>query len=268
MPITFFKNDGSSLKNITEELGMADTVGWWYSLVTTDLDNDGDMDLVAGNLGLNSKYRSSEESPFEIYINDFDGNKRQDIVLSVTKKGKKLPLRGRECSSQQIPTIKRKFETFDEFASASLDDIYGEKMLAGALHYKIDTFAHHWFENLGNGNYKRHKLPIEAQFSSINTIVFFNYDQDDFPDLLVAGNLYDTEVETPRADAGIGLVLQNDSKKGFTAPPMSETGLLMDKEVKALAKFRLGKEGRPAFVFAVNSDSLKILTFGKSNGLF
>ena len=263
MPLTFFENDGNSLKNVTNELGMQDTVGWWYSLATLDLDNDGDMDIVAGNLGLNSKYHSSEESPFEIYISDFDGNNRQDIVLSVTKKGTKLPLRGRECSSQQVPIIKRRFETFDAFASADLNQIYGEQLLENALHYTIDTFAHHWFENKGNGEYERHQLPIEAQFSSINDIVVFNYNNDEYPDLLVAGNLYDTEVETPRSDAGIGLVLQNNGKKGFDAVSLNKSGLLIDNEVKAIGEIKLGKTRKQGFVFAINNEKPKLFSFEK-----
>jgi len=263
MPLTFFENDGQNLKNVTAKLELENTVGWWNSLAIEDLDNDGDMDIVAGNLGLNSKYKSTEKSPFEIYVNDFDGNKRQDIVLSVTKNGTKLPLRGRECSSQQVPIIKRRFETFDAFASASLSEIYGEQLLEKALHYTIDTFAHHWFENKGNGSYEMHQLPIESQFSSINDIVFFDYNQDDFPDILVAGNLYDTEVETPRSDAGIGLVLQNNGKKGFDAITLNKSGLLVDNEVKAIAKIKLGKIGKEGFVFAINNDSLEIKLFKK-----
>lgn len=261
MPLTFFENNGQKLMNVTSKLELDNTVGWWNSLVIEDLDNDGDMDIIAGNLGLNSKYKSTEKSPFEIYVNDFDGNNRRDIVLSVTKKGTKLPLRGRECSSQQVPIIKRKFETFDAFASADLNQIYGEKLLENAIHYTVDTFAHHWFENLGDGTYERHQLPIEAQFSSINDIIVFDYNKDDYPDLLVAGNLYDTEVETPRSDAGIGLVLQNNGQKGFDAVLMNESGLLIANEVKAMARINYGLKGQQGFIFALNNDTPKLLSF-------
>ncbi|GAB5472828.1 MAG: VCBS repeat-containing protein [Maribacter sp.] len=260
MPITFFENDGNRFNNVTGKLGFENTVGWWNSITTADLDNDGDMDLVAGNLGLNSKYKSTEDSPFEIYVNDFDENKKQDIVLSVTKKGVKLPLRGRECSSQQIPMIKKNFETYASFASASLDDIYGEGMLENSIHKKVNTFAHHWFENKGDGTYIMHELPIEAQFSSINSIVVFDYNEDAYPDLLIAGNLYDTEVETPRSDAGIGLVLQNNGQKGFDALSMNESGLLIDNEVKAIERIK-GVKGKEGFIFALNNAAPRLLSF-------
>ncbi len=261
MPITFFENDGQKLSNVTKRMHFDDTVGWWNSLDKADLDDDGDMDLVAGNLGLNSKYKTSVNSPFEVYINDFDGNKRQDIVLSVTKKGTKLPLRGRECSSEQIPMIKKNFETYDLFASASLDDIYGEDMLKKSLHHKVDTFAHHWFENKSDGNYKRHILPLQSQFSSINDIVVFDYDGDVYPDLFIAGNLYDTEVETPRSDAGIGLVLQNNGEKGFNPVTMDESGLLINQEVKVMAPIKLGTNRGMAYILAINNDRLRMLAF-------
>lgn len=264
MPITLLENTGSSFINATQELGMDNTVGWWNSLAAVDLDKDGDLDLVAGNLGLNSKNKSSADAPFEVYINDFDANNRQDIVLSVTKKGTKLPVRGRECSSQQIPGIKSKFETYKQFASASLEEIYGEHMLEDGIHYKVDTFAHHWFENTGNGSFKRHQLPIEAQFSSINDIVFFDYNQDKLPDLLIAGNLYDTEVETPRADASLGLVLQNTGNSSFQPIPMKHTGLLVPEEVKAISPIKIGAEQDMAFVFGINNGALKIVSFDPS----
>jgi hypothetical protein len=263
MPITFFENEGNRFNDVTEKMGFENTVGWWNTMETADFDNDGDMDLVAGNLGLNSKYKSTEDSPFEIYVNDFDENKRQDIVLSVTKKGVKLPVRGRECSSQQIPMIKKNFETYASFASASLDDIYGEGMLENSIHKKVDTFAHHWFENKGDGTYEMHQLPNEAQFSSINDISVFDYDKDDYPDLLIAGNLYDTEVETPRSDAGIGLVLQNNGQKGFDAVLMNESGLLIDNEVKAMAHIKYGLKGEEGFIFALNNATPRLLSFEK-----
>lgn len=262
MPITFFENNGKQLRNVTEKLNFKNTVGWWNTIETADLDNDGDLDLVAGNLGLNSKYKSSKESPFEIYVNDFDENNRQDIVLSVTKKGVKLPVRGRECSSQQIPMIKKNFETYASFAAADLDDIYGKGMLENSIHKTINTFAHQWFENKGNGTFEMHELPIEAQFSSINDIAVFDYNQDDFPDLLVAGNLYDTEVETPRSDASIGLVLQNDGKKGFNPVPMNESGLLIDGEVKVIVPIKLEGKDKSGFLFGVNNNTLRCLIQG------
>ncbi|WP_136468823.1 VCBS repeat-containing protein [Flagellimonas onchidii] len=264
MPLTFFENDGENLVNITDKLNMDNTLGWWYSLAIEDLDNDGDKDIIAGNLGLNSKYKTNKKSPFEIYVNDFDGNKRQDIVLGVTKKGVKLPVRGRECSSQQIPIIKKNFKTYELFASASLEDIYGKKMLEQSIHYKANTFAHHWFENKGGGKYDKHPLPIESQLSSINDIVFLDYDGDGYKDMLVAGNLYSTEAETPRMDAGVGLILKNNQNGKFHPVSFIESGLLLNNEVKNIMGLKLGRD-KQAYIFAINDDKLKVIAFDNQN---
>ena len=259
MPITFFRNEGTNFTNVTKELGFEDSRGWWFSLAQSDLDQDGDLDLVAGNLGLNSKYKTSSEAPFEVFVNDFDNNKRQDIVLSATKKGKRLPVRGRQCSAQQVNMIKTNFKTYEMFATATLEEIYGKQMLESSIHKQVDVLAHHWFENRGDGTYVRHLLPTRSQFSSISQITFLNYDGDDFPDMLVTGNLYNTEVETPRLDASYGLVLRNNKDQTFEAIPFSKSGLAIRGEVKAVASIKLGAEQRPAYLMAINNDSLRVI---------
>ena len=265
MPITFFEFYDGKFKNVTENQQMENTVGWWNCMEVVDLDQDGDLDIVMGNLGLNSKHKSTQESPFEIYVNDFDGNKRQDIVLSVTKKGVKLPVRGRECSSQQIPMIKRNFETYDSYASASLDEIYGKQMLENSTHKVVNTFEHHWLEKKENGKFLMHKLPLETQFSTINDIEVIDYNNDDYPDLLIAGNNYDTEVETPRLDASIGLVLQNNKRKGFNTVRMNESGLLLNYEVKKIESIKTKTNNQPIFLIGVNNDSLRLVSFKHAN---
>lgn len=109
MPVSVFRNTQGVFFNATEELGFTGSNGWWSSLAVADMDGDGDNDLVTGNLGWNSKFKADKEHPLHVYWADFDGNGRSDIVLSKEKDGKKLPVRGRECSSQQCPTILEKF---------------------------------------------------------------------------------------------------------------------------------------------------------------
>ncbi|MEM9983575.1 MAG: VCBS repeat-containing protein, partial [Bacteroidota bacterium] len=178
MPIRFFRNTGGRLQEVTKDLGVADEVGWWYSLAKADLDGDGDPDYLAGNLGLNYKYRASEEKPFEVYANDFDENGRTDIVLSYKKYGTLVPLRGRECSSEQVPAIKQRFKTYELFANANLADIYGQSMLDQSLHYAATNFAHGWLENLGPDGFRFHPLPKAAQVSSGNASHVLDYNQD------------------------------------------------------------------------------------------
>ena len=163
MPITVLKNDGGYFKEVTNDLGLENTRGWWFSIESGDFDADGDMDFIVGNLGLNYKYKASEEETFDIYFSDFDNNNTGDIVLSYYNEGEQFPLRGRECSSQQMPGIKEKFKDYESFSQATLEDVYSEKNLENSLHYQVKSFASVYLENK-DGKFITHKLPNLARF--------------------------------------------------------------------------------------------------------
>ncbi len=260
MSIRFLKNQSGIFVDVTENMGFDETTGWWFSLSLADVDGDGDDDFIAGNLGLNYRYKVSEEEPFDIYLSDFDINGKADIVISYGENGRNLPLRGLNESSRQIPVLKMRYETHESFARATTEEIYGEQMLEAALHYRINTFAHHWIENLGSGSFTMHKLPDMAQLSSINDLAVLDYG-DDGPAFIVAGNLYGSEVETPRNDASVGLVLKSDShgQDGLTAIPPPESSLMIKGEVKAIREINLAS-GQKAYLFAINNDSLKLIS--------
>ncbi|MDN5205721.1 FG-GAP-like repeat-containing protein, partial [Fulvivirgaceae bacterium BMA10] len=118
MSVTVLKNTPKGFEDRTESFGLAGETGWWYSVAAADFDKDGDIDLVGGNLGLNYKYKASGSHPFEVYASDFDENGIQDIVLGYYNEGSLYPLRGRECSSTQMPFIKKKFPTYNAFGKA------------------------------------------------------------------------------------------------------------------------------------------------------
>ena len=187
----------------------------------------------------------------KFYASDFDENKRQDIVLSYQKEGKKYPVRGRECSSQQVPAIARRFKTYAEFANSSLIDIYGEAPLKEALHYQVDRFDHVWIENT-LGNFEIHSLPNEAQLSSINAIEVLQINESPF--FLMAGNLLQSEVETPRNDSGVGVLLN----KKLDAVDIPIQGLFLNKEVKHIQKIKIQNRGE-CFIVANNNDQLQII---------
>jgi enediyne biosynthesis protein E4 len=257
MKIRFFHNTENEFTDITDKLGFAETTGWWNSIYCCDIDGDGDNDYVVGNLGLNYKYKTSEKEPFEIYANDFDLNGTTDLVLGYWEKGKIYPVSGLDASARQVPVIGLRYKSYEEFARATLQEIYGEEMLKASLHYKANTFANSWIENKGNGIFTIHKLPNRAQFSSINAIAEMKKEGKD-KSLIVAGNLYGSEVETPRDDAGIGLVIQSDSTGEIKIVPPDQSKLCVKGEVKEIRKIKLAS-GKNAFLFAINNDSLKLL---------
>jgi hypothetical protein len=239
MPIRIFQNTKSGFKEVTKELGLTDdTTGWWWSIKQGDFDNDGDMDYIVGNNGLNYKYQATPNETFDIYVKDFDNNKHKDIVLSYYNDGKQYPVRGRGCSSQQIPNIKKKFKNYESFSEATLVDVYTEKSLKEALHYKVKSFASIYLENR-NGKFVIHKLPIEAQISCINQIAVDDYDRDGNLDALITGNMYNSEVETPRNDAGHGLFLKGNGKGEFKPISAVKSGFFTPGDVKNMEKIKV-----------------------------
>ncbi|GHA25684.1 hypothetical protein GCM10007103_03670 [Salinimicrobium marinum] len=256
MPIRVFKNSEMGFTEISEELGLADTAGWWWSIKAGDFDNDGDMDFLVGNLGRNYKYTANEDETFDIYFNDFDENQKQDIVLSYYNDGEKFPLRGRECSSQQMPGIKNKFPDYQSFSTATLEDVYTEKELENSLHYQVKSFASVYLENKG-GKFVRHELPSGAQISSINQILVDDYDKDGKLDALIAGNLFWSEVETTRNDAGYGMFLKGDGKGNFQETSPVNTGFFVPGDVKDMLSLKF--RNKEIFVAVKNDDLLQFV---------
>ena len=261
MPIKIFKNETGTFTDVSQKSGVEDTTGWWFSIKEGDFDADGDMDFIVGNLGLNYKYQAREEETFDIYFYDFDSNRTNDIVLSYFNDGEKFPVRGRECSSQQMPGIKGKFKDYESFSNATLEDIYTDAYLDNALHYQVKSFSSIYLENTGNG-FKKHALPIEAQFTSINQIVVRDFDADGNLDALLAGNLYGSEVETPRADAGIGLLLKGNGDGTFLPVKARKSGFYAPGDVKDMAL--LQTPNATYVVCAKNNDALQLVRWNTS----
>ena len=256
MPITVFRNNEGSFENITKKLDLQDTNGWWFSIQQADFDKDGDMDYIVGNLGLNYKYKANKEETFDIYVNDFDKNNSNDIVLSYYDEGIEYPVRGRQCSSDQIPAIKKKFKDYDEFSTATLEDVYTKKDLNRSLNYKVRSFASIYLEN-NDGDFIIKKLPNYAQISIINQILVKDFDNDSNLDIVIAGNLYGSEVETPRNDAGIGLYLKGNGKGAFEPVRAYESGLFINGDTKDLVMIKIGDNNY--IIAAKNDDYLQFI---------
>ena len=257
MEPTIIENKKGKFTQKKLELSIDNAVGWWYSLSSSDLDGDGDDDYILGNLGENYKYKATQEEPFTVHYDDFDANGSNDIVLGYYNYGEHFPLRGRSCSSQQIPDIKKQFTNYHEFAIASLKQVYGEASLDEALYYEAGIFSSICLENMGKGKFKVRRLPIEAQFSSINSSVIMDIDKDGVKDLIIVGNLFGAEIETPRNDAGLGLYLKGKGNCTFEPVPMHESGLRLPYDVKEIKKIQL-TDGE-GIVVAVNNGSMKLI---------
>lgn len=237
MSITVFSLSDGVFTNQTAEYGLDHTVGWWNMLHKADFDKDGDDDLIAGNLGLNYKYKAKPEKTFDVYANDYDENGNLDIVLGYYQDDKQFPVRGLSCSSAQIPDIKKKFKNkYNAFAQATLVDIYGGQGLSEGIHYKAQDFSSVYIENTGDENLKLSKLPIEAQTSSFNSMVVIDYNGDGNLDIVAGGNQFNSEVETPRNDACYGWLLEGDGTGRFKAVSNAKSGLYVPYDIRHVVK--------------------------------
>ncbi len=262
MPITYLKNSNGKFVDTTEQAQLSNSQGWWYGMEDCDFDGDGDTDFIMGNLGYNYKYKAKKGEPFTLYTYDYDGNNNEDLVLSYYQNGEQYPVRGRECSSQQIPAIKKKFKDYNSFAEANLVQIYSKEHLEKSTRYSVEDFGSAYVENLGNGTFKLRRLDLFSQLSSLNDFATGDFNDDGNLDVFAAGNLYGSEVETPRNDAGYGFLLLGDGKGGFKTLMPYETGVHISGEVKSINKIRLAGD-KKGFLIAKNNDYLQLLKISK-----
>ena len=250
--ILMFKNEDGKLKNVSRDNGMEKETGWWNKIVAADVDQDGDDDYILGNLGLNYKYHASKEEPFEVFAGDFDNSGTNDIVLGYYNDGTCYPVRGIQCSSEQMPIIAEQFKTYDEFGEADIKEIYGEKLDEG-IHLSAHNFASSILINEGSGNFNLKALPTKAQFAPINGIIASDFDRNGTVDLLVAGNLWQAEVETGRADAGRGLFMLGNGKGNFEVVPLKKSGFVAPLDVKDLEIISTGTN-KPRIILVANNN--------------
>jgi hypothetical protein len=253
----FFANDGAEF-SLTKMGEVDKMVGWWNNVTAIDLDNDGDEDYLLGNLGENYKYKATDEEPFEIFSGDFDNNGKQDIVLGYYSESNLYPVRGFQCSSEQMPDLQNQFDSYKSFGTADIFEIYGTE-LEDALHYKANNFSSLILWNKGDEEFEIEKLPGQAQLAPIKDFLIQDFDKDNHLDILLAGNWYVSEVETPRADAGTGLLLTNNKNK-FSAKSVSQSGFFANKDVRKMAYISCGKKP-PLVIVANNNHSVQIFEY-------
>ncbi len=255
-PTAFINEKGKLTKKV-----LSDKKGWWNFLLPYDIDNDGDIDLVAGNLGLNSRLKASVKEPVRLYYNDFDGNGKKEQVLTYYLTGKEIPFANKSELEKQMPILKKKFLYAENFAKATLIDLFGSDKLNKAEHLSADYFSNAVFINNGNLQFETKALPFEAQLTSFKDAVIINANNDNLPDILIMGNYYVNNIEMGRYDADYGTVLINKGKGEFISEPMN--GLSVKGEVRHIRKINIGK--KEAFILGCNNDLARIIQFRSVN---
>lgn len=256
MPVSIFKLVNGKLKNVTEQFGLGKSNGIWHRLQLADLDKDGDLDLITGNLGLNTRFSASAEGPLGCYAKDFDKNGTLDPILTQYEGKNNYTLAQKEIITKQIPSLKKKFLYARDYANATIEDIWSKQELEEALHLVAYQLENCWWENQG-GKFVCHILPTQAQTSTIQGIIAEDLNGDGNIDLLLAGNKYQLEVEGGRCDAGNGVFLAGDGKGNFSWVNNLQSGFWATKEARDLAMLR-GAGGKRIFVVANNHSPLQI----------
>lgn len=259
-PITVLMNHKGRLTPLGEGSGLEKSNGWWNVVRAADFDNDGDPDLVAGNLGLNSKLKTSPEAPVRMYAADMDKNDSIDQILTHFIKGKEYPFHTRDEMTKQMPSLKKKYLSYSKFASATLRDMFSDEQLNKAEQYAAYTFQSSLIENLGGGKFSVKPLPKAAQFSTVNAIVADDIDGDGNADLLLAGNFYPINIQMGRNDASYGLFMKGNGRGHFTAVPAVQSGFSVTGEVRSFR--RILADNKPHYLAIRNNNTIEAFKIG------
>ena len=262
MPITFLKNVDGKFKNVTSNSGINDKPGWWNSIVAGDFRHTGRTDYIVGNVGLNTLYQASDQYPVYITAKDFDNNGGYEAFISLYLKDQKgqlkeFPANGRDDVVERLPAMKKRFNNYKSFATATMEEIFPPGKREGAIRLKANMLQSCYIQNDGGGKFTMIPLPKEAQISTLNGMLADDFDGDGNLDVLINGNDFGTEVSIGRYDALNGLLLKGNGSGGFSPLSIQQSGIYIPGNGKALVKL-LGSSGNYLVAASQNKDALKL----------
>jgi enediyne biosynthesis protein E4 len=231
--------------------------GWWNFVLPHDLDNDGDVDLIAGNLGLNSRLKASDDYPVKLYYEDFDGNGKKEQVVTYFLSGIEMPFTTKTDLEKQMPVLKKKFLKAEDFAESSLEEIFPEDKLQSAKQYTATYFANAVFINDGSLGFTESALPWQGQLSPFRDAIVVDANNDQLPDVFLVGNYYDNNISSGRYDADYGTILVNKGKGKFSCESLN--GLAIKGQVRHIRRIRTNS--REAFILVKNNEHVQVIRF-------
>ncbi len=232
MPLTVFHNESGKLVDVTAQYGLQNTLGWWHAIAAADFNQDGAIDLVAGNHGLNSALKTSSAEPVQLFINDYAGEGRSQQILTYYHDGKQYPLAERELLLANIPPLRSRFPDNASFAGKTIQEIFPGPELETAEVRKVTEFASALFMNTGAGSFDMTLLPRQAQFSPVYAISIADFDADGHQDLLLGGNFFGVRPMRGRLDAGYGSLLLGNGTGQFTTTSLQQSGFSVTGEIR------------------------------------
>ncbi len=257
MPIKIYINSKGKLTDKSSEYIHFASLGWWNKLSAADMDNDGDLDLVVGNCGLNTQFKVSEKEPMTVHYKDFSDNGFIVPVLSYFIEGVSYPMASRDDLTEPMPFIKKKFTDYKSYADAKLEDIFSPKELKDAKILKAETMQTIYLENQGKAGFVAHKLPLQAQYAPVHGILMEDFNNDGKKDILLAGGNTWTRIKFGRYAANHGVLLLGDGKNNFSYIPQSKSGLNLKGNVRSLQTINSGKSKR--VIVGINDGAALIL---------
>lgn len=255
-PVKIFHNESGKLKEVTEVAGLSKSNGWWNRLEIADVNNDGYPDIVAGNYGLNSRFKASEAKPVCMYVSDFDNNGSVEQIITCYNRDSAYPVLLRHDLVAVLPYLKKKYLKYENYASQTIGDIFTAQQLENAQRLDAFTMESAVFLNNKNGMFTKKSLPAEAQLSPMFGIAAEDFDSDGKIDILMGGNFYQAKPEVGIYDASYGIFLKGDGKGNFSAIEAGESGINVRGAVRDIETLQIGK--KKVAVFALNNEALKI----------
>ncbi|MEO6221453.1 MAG: VCBS repeat-containing protein, partial [Ginsengibacter sp.] len=245
----FFSYNGRKFEE--KKTGLENLFGWWQSLAVADVDSDGDEDVVLGNIGENFYLKADSANPVKMWIKDFDQNGTADKIFTKTVEGKDVPVFTKREITDQIPSLKKLNLKHHDYATKTIQELFGKEIEDAQIkqvNYAASCIAY----NNGKGHFTIKELPAEIQLSSVNAIELTDFNNDGYPDMVIAGNFFDLLPQFCRLDASHGHVLMNDKKGGFVEMPVSTTGIDLNGQTRDIISFKYEKED--CILFLENND--------------
>jgi enediyne biosynthesis protein E4 len=262
MPIRIFHNEGGQLAETTERAGLKESNGWWNRLAVADINADGRPDLVAGNHGMNSRFKASKDQPVSLLVNDFDGNGSVEQIITSYNGDSAYPVVLRHDLVGVLPYLKNKYLYYADYKEQTISDIFTEEQLKKAVRVDAYELRSCVFINSGKGQFNKLALPTAAQLSPVHGILVQDMDADGKTDLVLGGNFYESKPETGIYDASYGIMLKGDGYGGFSAVKPEQSGIYIRGAVRDIISVKAGNKN--LVLWAMNNRPVVVTTLQKN----